>query len=140
MLYDALLALYEIFERWGLQGLLHHTPEPALWIAKALPAPGLPRTTTPWPTLQAQSALACFWRTLAASQSLDVDDMGPATTRRLQLRPDTSALNLLNVLATLQYLNGQGHIDYELLLDRSIEVIERFASGEQSPHNTERTS
>jgi len=128
LLYDALLVLYEVFERWSLRALLSYRPAPALWIAKAPPSATRPEEAIPWSALRDPGDFVVFWRSLAASQSLDVDDMGPATTRWLRLRPDTSALNLFCVLQTLQFLNEQGQLDYELMVStRSIEVIERVA-------------
>ncbi len=124
LLYDAMLVLYEILERWSLQAILVTSPQPTLRIAKTLPAPTLPTAASPWATLRSGDAIS-FWRTLAASQTLDIGDMGPMTTRRLRLRPDTSALDLFNALVILQHLRAQGEIDYELSLT-SIDIIERL--------------
>jgi len=126
LLYDSMLVLYEILERWSLQALLVTSPQPTLRIAKTLPAPTLRTAAAPWATLRSGDDDAIsFWRTLAASQTLDIGDMGPKTTRRLRLRPDTSALDLFNALVILQHLRAQGEIDYELSLI-SIDIIERL--------------
>jgi len=104
-----------------------------LRIGKTLPAPSLPTEATPWATLRSDDTIS-FWRTLAASQSLDIGDMGPPTTRRLRLRPDTSALNLFNALVILQYLHAHGQIDYNLSF-KSIDIVERL---ERERHDLEK--
>ena len=65
------------------------------------------------------AALAC----LVGCRPLRAARFGLGPT--LLLRSMTTALNLFEMLLILQTLNTQGHIDYDLFLDRTIHIIER---------------
>ena len=126
-LFDALLVLYELCDRWNLLWeLLPHDDQCLLIVAR--PTVAVSRDiqhTTRWVAVADRMGLSIdFWYAFAAAHGLDADEMGPETSRYLKLAPDTTtAEGLFDALFVVRALNELRYVDWDLTYYERVRAV-----------------
>ena len=126
-LFDALIALYEICERWGLRWVpWNDGPHHTLVVSSQFHAP-ISTISKRWLALSVELESGVnFWYTLARDHQLHIGEIGPETSRNLQLQAETTAEDLFGCLKILHEIGQQLDVNWDLIYDqaRTVSVVE----------------